>query len=151
MPFAFCTREKDPWTEFGESAEEGNTTRFCQEVRFRPGQRAGRQEADAVAPLVSWPRNTTWSSSLPSWSETSCAALCGTPPWSFPTLGMCWERAGRTTFPGSGTSTRCRPCFSAAAADAVEGAEPCLCSKLSLHITWRETRDTPCSRPSSGG
>ncbi|CAL8343046.1 unnamed protein product [Lota lota] len=32
MPFAFCTREKEPWSEFAESAEEGNTTRFCQEL-----------------------------------------------------------------------------------------------------------------------
>ncbi|KAG9354652.1 hypothetical protein JZ751_001365 [Albula glossodonta] len=32
MPFAFCTREKVPWTEFAESAEEGPTTRFCQEL-----------------------------------------------------------------------------------------------------------------------
>lgn len=32
MPFAFCTREKVPWTEFAESAEDGHTTRFCQEV-----------------------------------------------------------------------------------------------------------------------
>uniref|UniRef100_A0A3Q3ISU6 Beta-ureidopropionase n=1 Tax=Monopterus albus TaxID=43700 RepID=A0A3Q3ISU6_MONAL len=32
MPFAFCTREKEPWTEFAESAEEGNTTLFCQEL-----------------------------------------------------------------------------------------------------------------------
>ncbi|KAJ8379529.1 hypothetical protein SKAU_G00003070 [Synaphobranchus kaupii] len=32
MPFAFCTREKMPWTEFAESAEEGPTTRFCQEL-----------------------------------------------------------------------------------------------------------------------
>uniref|UniRef100_A0A8C6WZ08 Beta-ureidopropionase n=1 Tax=Neogobius melanostomus TaxID=47308 RepID=A0A8C6WZ08_9GOBI len=32
MPFAFCTREKAPWTEFAESAEEGHTTRFCQEL-----------------------------------------------------------------------------------------------------------------------
>ncbi|KAJ8414721.1 hypothetical protein AAFF_G00022440 [Aldrovandia affinis] len=32
MPFAFCTREKAPWTEFAESAEEGPTTRFCQEL-----------------------------------------------------------------------------------------------------------------------
>uniref|UniRef100_A0A8D0D784 Beta-ureidopropionase n=1 Tax=Sander lucioperca TaxID=283035 RepID=A0A8D0D784_SANLU len=32
MPFGFCTREKEPWTEFAESAEEGNTTRFCQEL-----------------------------------------------------------------------------------------------------------------------
>nr|KAF6268404.1 beta-ureidopropionase 1 [Myotis myotis] len=30
MPFAFCTREKLPWTEFAESAEDGPTTRFCQ-------------------------------------------------------------------------------------------------------------------------
>lgn len=32
MPFAFCTREKLPWTEFAESAEDGPTTRFCQKV-----------------------------------------------------------------------------------------------------------------------
>ncbi|KAJ8285769.1 hypothetical protein GJAV_G00030730 [Gymnothorax javanicus] len=32
MPFAFCTREKTPWTEFAESAEEGPTTRFCQDL-----------------------------------------------------------------------------------------------------------------------
>lgn len=28
MPFAFCTRERLPWTEFAESAEDGNTTKF---------------------------------------------------------------------------------------------------------------------------
>eukprot|EP00922_Rhytidocystis_sp_ex-Travisia-forbesii_P004700 GHVS01006916.1.p1 GENE.GHVS01006916.1~~GHVS01006916.1.p1 ORF type:complete len:419 (+),score=45.64 GHVS01006916.1:75-1331(+) len=28
MPFAFCTREKDPWMEFAEDAEEGRTTQF---------------------------------------------------------------------------------------------------------------------------
>lgn len=33
MPFAFCTREKLPWTEFAESAEDGPTTKFCQEVK----------------------------------------------------------------------------------------------------------------------
>ncbi|XP_062855251.1 beta-ureidopropionase isoform X2 [Trichomycterus rosablanca] len=32
MPFAFCTREKEPWTEFAESAEHGLTTHFCQEL-----------------------------------------------------------------------------------------------------------------------
>lgn len=32
MPFAFCTREKTPWTEFAESAEDGPTTRFCQQL-----------------------------------------------------------------------------------------------------------------------
>ncbi|XP_032823649.1 beta-ureidopropionase isoform X2 [Petromyzon marinus] len=31
MPFAFCTRERLPWTEFAESAEDGPTTLFCQE------------------------------------------------------------------------------------------------------------------------
>lgn len=33
MPFAFCTRERLPWTEFGESAEHGPTTALCCEVR----------------------------------------------------------------------------------------------------------------------
>ncbi|KAI4536499.1 hypothetical protein MG293_013891 [Ovis ammon polii] len=32
MPFAFCTREKLPWTEFAESAEDGPTIKFCQEL-----------------------------------------------------------------------------------------------------------------------
>jgi len=32
MPFAFCTREKHPWTEFAESAEDGPTVKLCQEV-----------------------------------------------------------------------------------------------------------------------
>ncbi|XP_055454925.1 beta-ureidopropionase [Psammomys obesus] len=35
MPFAFCTREKLPWTEFAESAEDGPTTRFCQKLAKR--------------------------------------------------------------------------------------------------------------------
>uniref|UniRef100_F1RL41 Beta-ureidopropionase 1 n=1 Tax=Sus scrofa TaxID=9823 RepID=F1RL41_PIG len=37
MPFAFCTREKLPWTEFAESAEDGPTTRFCQELSRKHG------------------------------------------------------------------------------------------------------------------
>lgn len=32
MPFAFCTREKQPWCDFAESAETGQTTKFCQQV-----------------------------------------------------------------------------------------------------------------------
>ncbi|XP_077995265.1 beta-ureidopropionase-like [Glandiceps talaboti] len=35
MPFAFCTREKQPWGEFAESAETGITTKFCQELAKR--------------------------------------------------------------------------------------------------------------------
>jgi beta-ureidopropionase len=34
MPFAFCTREKQPWCEFAESAYDGPTTKFLQEVRI---------------------------------------------------------------------------------------------------------------------
>ncbi|XP_010347536.1 beta-ureidopropionase isoform X2 [Saimiri boliviensis] len=34
MPFAFCTREKLPWTEFAESAEDGPTTKFCQKSTY---------------------------------------------------------------------------------------------------------------------
>ncbi|KAH9525790.1 Beta-ureidopropionase [Bulinus truncatus] len=32
MPFAFCTREKQPWCEFAEPAENGPTTKLLQEL-----------------------------------------------------------------------------------------------------------------------
>lgn len=32
MPFAFCTREKHPWCDFAESAENGATTKLLQEL-----------------------------------------------------------------------------------------------------------------------
>ncbi|XP_059149612.1 beta-ureidopropionase-like [Physella acuta] len=32
MPFAFCTREKQPWCELAESAESGPSTKFLQEL-----------------------------------------------------------------------------------------------------------------------
>lgn len=32
MPFAFCTREKTPWTEFAESAYDGPSTLFLKDV-----------------------------------------------------------------------------------------------------------------------
>ncbi|XP_051829365.1 beta-ureidopropionase isoform X2 [Antechinus flavipes] len=32
MPFAFCTREKLPWTEFAEPVPGGPTTRLCQKL-----------------------------------------------------------------------------------------------------------------------
>ncbi|XP_041456699.1 beta-ureidopropionase-like [Lytechinus variegatus] len=35
MPFAFCTREKTPWTEFAESAEDGPSVQLCQEFARR--------------------------------------------------------------------------------------------------------------------
>ena len=35
MPFAFCTREKLPWTNFAECAETGPTTKFLQKLARR--------------------------------------------------------------------------------------------------------------------
>lgn len=32
MPFAFCTREKQPWCEFAEDAEHGVTTTVLKTV-----------------------------------------------------------------------------------------------------------------------
>ncbi|XP_063627163.1 uncharacterized protein LOC134798709 [Cydia splendana] len=35
MPFAFCTREKQPWCEFAESAEEGPSTQFLKDLAIK--------------------------------------------------------------------------------------------------------------------
>ncbi|CAH2108395.1 unnamed protein product [Euphydryas editha] len=35
MPYVFCTREKHPWCEFAESAENGPTTRFLRELAVK--------------------------------------------------------------------------------------------------------------------
>ncbi|CAG7817339.1 unnamed protein product [Allacma fusca] len=35
MPFAFCARERLPWTEFAENAENGPTTKFLQDLARR--------------------------------------------------------------------------------------------------------------------
>ncbi|CAH2087158.1 unnamed protein product [Euphydryas editha] len=35
MPYVFCTREKQPWCEFAESAEIGPTTRFLRELAVK--------------------------------------------------------------------------------------------------------------------
>ena len=32
MPFAFCTREKQPWLDFAECAETGRSTQFCKKM-----------------------------------------------------------------------------------------------------------------------
>ncbi|XP_044054105.1 beta-ureidopropionase isoform X2 [Siniperca chuatsi] len=59
MPFAFCTREKEPWTEFAESAEEGNTTRFCQEL-------AKKYNMVVVSPILEREelRSTLWNTAV---------------------------------------------------------------------------------------
>ncbi|XP_037046286.1 beta-ureidopropionase-like [Bradysia coprophila] len=35
MPFAFCTREKHPWCEFAEDAENGPTAKLCKELALQ--------------------------------------------------------------------------------------------------------------------
>ncbi|CAJ0606417.1 unnamed protein product [Cylicocyclus nassatus] len=35
MPFAFCTRERLPWTEFAESAEHGPSTKFLSQLAVK--------------------------------------------------------------------------------------------------------------------
>uniref|UniRef100_A0A7I4Y2A9 Beta-ureidopropionase n=1 Tax=Haemonchus contortus TaxID=6289 RepID=A0A7I4Y2A9_HAECO len=37
MPFAFCTRERLPWTQFAESAEHGPTTKFLSQIAAKYG------------------------------------------------------------------------------------------------------------------
>jgi len=37
MPFAFCTREKHPWCEFAESAEDGPSTKFLSPLAKKYG------------------------------------------------------------------------------------------------------------------
>ena len=71
MPFAFCTREKFPWCEFAESAEEGATTRLCQKLAQRhncviisPILERDEQHGDTVwntAVVISrWARREGW-------------------------------------------------------------------------------------------
>nr|XP_057927632.1 beta-ureidopropionase [Doryrhamphus excisus] len=59
MPFAFCTREKEPWTEFAESAENGNTTRFCQEL-------AKKYNMVVISPILERDdmRDTVWNTAV---------------------------------------------------------------------------------------
>jgi len=35
MPFAFCTREKLPWTEFAEEAETGRSTMWLRRMALK--------------------------------------------------------------------------------------------------------------------
>ena len=48
-PFFFCTREKAPWTEFAESAEDGPTTQMLQEVSCQTFSDAWVEEAAVLA------------------------------------------------------------------------------------------------------
>lgn len=75
MPFAFCTREKHPWTELAESAQDGSTIKLCQEVHqfdiklhFSPNF----SWLNSVAVILffnSLPNSTTWSLFVQFWKE----------------------------------------------------------------------------------
>jgi len=56
MPFAFCTREKQPWCEFAESAEDGFSTQFLRVI-------AKKYNMVIVSPILERDRNhcqTIW-------------------------------------------------------------------------------------------
>lgn len=59
MPFAFCTREKSVWMEFAESAKDGPSVRFIQEVPLdyhsaysRYTQMAAKHNMVIVSPIL---------------------------------------------------------------------------------------------------
>jgi beta-ureidopropionase len=59
MPFAFCTREKHPWCQFAESAENGPTTKFLEAVRIFKHFLIFNFKNNLIK--ISTRKNTTWS------------------------------------------------------------------------------------------
>ncbi|CAH1400650.1 unnamed protein product [Nezara viridula] len=58
MPFAFCTREKSPWCEFAESAEDGPTTNFLKPL-------CQRHNMVIVSPILERDRNNViWNTAV---------------------------------------------------------------------------------------
>lgn len=60
MPFAFCTREKYPWCEFAESAENGPATVFCQKL-------AKKYNCVVISPILERDENdgdTIWNTAV---------------------------------------------------------------------------------------
>ena len=75
MPFAFCTREKHPWTELAESAQDGSTIKLCQEVHqfdikshFAPNF-SWLNSVVVILFFNSLPNSTTWSLFVQFWNE----------------------------------------------------------------------------------
>lgn len=58
MPFAFCTREKQPWCEYAQSAENGPTIKFLQEVDGAVGVKKSGLFEFVVG--FSWRNATIW-------------------------------------------------------------------------------------------
>lgn len=60
MPFAFCTREKYPWVEFAQSAENGLSTKFIQKM-------AAKYNMVIVSPILERDEvhgNTIWNTAV---------------------------------------------------------------------------------------
>lgn len=60
MPFAFCTREKYPWVEFAQSAEDGPSTKFIQRM-------AAKYNMVIVSPILERDAahgNTIWNTAV---------------------------------------------------------------------------------------
>ena len=78
MPFAMCTPEKHPWTQFAESAEDGPTLQLLQQVAIINGNfESFLQRKSPVC--CSFRDASTWWLSVRFWSETkTMETLCGT-------------------------------------------------------------------------
>ena len=78
MPFAMCTPEKHPWTQFAESAEDGPTIQFLQQVAIINSNFESFFHRKSPV-FCSFRDASTWWLSVRFWSETkTMETLCGT-------------------------------------------------------------------------
>lgn len=151
MPFAFCTREKEPWTEFAESAEEGNTTRFCQEVRWCSDTvRSGTLHAHYSLLLSLACQKIQHGNHFSNSGERG--ATQQTVELSSGDLQL-WQRAGKEPEEPHSQSGRLQWGEQAkhdSGADLEDPLRPWCFHLNSPHITWRETQATRCSKHSLG-
>ena len=133
MPFAFCTREKHPWTQFSESAESGPSTLFLAKVVTHV--KLNIIKLKFILNIKTWwmsvfhslLQSTAWWLFHQFLRETRFTETrCGTLLWSLITMVKCWASQGRTTFPEWETSM----------------------SQLTI---WRVTQDTECFKQSTEG
>ena len=100
MPYAVCTREKLPWTQFAENATTGSSVTFLARL-------AAKHRMVIVSPILERVSQisiqvTTWNKNL--LRMRKAAMSCGTPQWWSTTWEILWARVGRTTFPGMATA-----------------------------------------------
>ena len=93
MPYALCTREKLPWTQFAENATTGSSVTFLARL-------AAKHHMVIVSPILERVSQisiqvTTWNKNLLRMKKA--AMSCGTPRWWSTTWEMSWARVERTT------------------------------------------------------